>query len=78
VREFPIAFCRKLLEAEGQAFLEKLGEKFNFDINMGYNGKVWISTAKPHETIFLFQALYRLLEFGFSYENVDFIMNSIA
>ena len=43
-----------LMAPEGQSFLELIGERFVYDINIGYNGKIWVHTEKPQETIFIF------------------------
>ena len=78
MREFPISFARSLLLKDGQEFLERLGQKVAYEINIGYNGKVWVSASKPKDTIFIFQALQRLLEYGNSTENIDFIFNALG
>ena len=50
VRDFPLGFCRELIEAEdgGQEtttsiyMLRKLREKFQFEMKVGHNGKIWV------------------------------------
>ena len=65
LKDFPIAFCRELLSqqpSQNQLLLEKLGTKFQYEINIGYNGKIWVKAVRPIETIFIFNALERLVE----------------
>ena len=38
--------------------LNKLGEKFKFQINIGYNGKVWVS-GRMADTVFIMTAFER-------------------
>ena len=47
VRDNSVSFARLMMAEGGQGFLEKLGERFIYDINIGYNGKIWVSTDKP-------------------------------
>jgi exosome complex RNA-binding protein Rrp4 len=41
-----------------------LGEKFKYDLNIGYNGKIWVYTERNIDTIFILNALERLCEMG--------------
>eukprot|EP00347_Sterkiella_histriomuscorum_P007372 403349194 len=79
VKDFPIAFCRQLLaNSSSEGILDKLGERIQYDINIGYNGKIWVKTAKIQETIFIFQALERILESGHTQENIQFVMKALV
>ena len=42
--------------------LEKLGAKFRYEINIGYNGRIWVNSERASEVIFIFNALERLVE----------------
>lgn len=78
VRDFPIGFCRFLQSYEQEdGILFKLGEKIPYDIIIGANGKIWIKTEKPMETIFIFQALERVLELGHNEEAISSIMKTL-
>lgn len=81
VKDFPIDFCRQLLShspTPAVALLEQIGTKFQFDVNIGYNGKVWVNSTKPTQVILVFTALERLVELGASsFENVKFIMQTL-
>lgn len=50
MKEFPIGFCRNLIKDDW--LLQKLGEKFKFDINIGFNGRVWVK-GRIADTIFI-------------------------
>ena len=66
VRDFPLGFCRELIEAEdgGQEtttaiyMLRKLREKFQFEMKVGHNGKIWVQ-ARMSDTVFIFNAFER-------------------
>lgn len=73
MKEFPLGFCRKLLSGESN-ILERFGEKLQYDITIGYNGRIWIKGSKPSHTILIINAFERLVEMGDSNENIDFIM----
>lgn len=87
VRDFPIGFCRSLLSSSnkepGQVLLEKLGTKFHFEINIGYNGKIWVNSERSAaEVIFIFNALERLVELtqgggADSEQAIEFIMKTL-
>lgn len=83
VKDFPIGFCRDLLlnnnaRSAGQVLLERLGEKFPYEVNIGYNGKIWVRAEKAAEVIFIFNALERLVELrGSTLSDVDFIMSTL-
>ena len=72
VRDFPIGFCRSLL-GDDCYVLEKLGEKFSFDLNIGYNGKVWIRGAFA-DTIFIMNVLERAVETNNNKQRIDMIL----
>ena len=69
MRDFPIGFCRELLAGEsgGQEttttiyLLHKLREKFQFEMKVGYNGKVWVQ-ARMSDTVFIFNAFERCVQ----------------
>lgn len=61
-RDFPIAFCRQLLEQEGE-ILERLGQKLKFTVNIGFNGRVWVD-ARMSDTIFIMTCLERAVMTG--------------
>lgn len=75
VKDFPIGFCRKLL-LDGH-LLERLGEKFQYEVNIGYNGRIHIKSERPIDTIFIFNALEKVVEMGDTAENVEFIMQKL-
>ena len=78
MKDFPIGFCRFLQSYEQEnGILFKLGEKIPYDIIIGANGKIWIKTEKPMETIFIFQALERVLELGHNEEAISSIMKTL-
>jgi exosome complex RNA-binding protein Rrp4 len=61
VKEYPIVFVRyHLLVAEPNELLKKIGEIIPFDICAGFNGRVWVCTEKPMETVFILGALDRI------------------
>ena len=82
VKDFPVAFCRQLLSSipsPGVTLLERIGAQFPFEVNIGYNGRVWVKAEKPTQVIVVFTALERLVELGASEsENVEFILSTIA
>ena len=69
VRDFPIGFCRGLL-SEDSYVLQKLGEKFQFGLNIGFNGKVWVN-ATLADTIFILNVLERAVETNNKPEKID-------
>lgn len=75
VKDFPIAFCRKLLQ--DSTILEKMGEKIQYEVNIGYNGRIWVKSERPIDTIFIFNALEKIVEIGDTPENIDFIMSKL-
>ncbi len=81
IKDFPIQICRAIMSKEKtcvQELLEKLGSKFNFEVNIGYNGKIWVRGERPADVIFIFNALERLVELGsHSSQNVDFIVSTL-
>jgi exosome complex component RRP40 len=74
VKEFPVGFCRRLL-GDGGYILERFGTKMQYDIDIGYNGKIWVKSARMVDTIFIFNALERIVEMG--EQNIDFIMDKL-
>lgn len=56
IKDFPVGFCRKLLE--GGDILEAIGQKMKFSINIGFNGRVWVH-ARMADTIFIMTCLER-------------------
>lgn len=61
VKDFPVGFCRELLN-EGEV-LEKLGQKLKFNVNIGFNGRVWVD-ARMADTIFIMTCLERAVTQG--------------
>lgn len=67
-RDFPVGFCQELLAGEEGAqetsttiyLLRKLREKFQFEMKVGNNGKVWIS-GRMSDTVFIFNTLERCI-----------------
>lgn len=55
----------------------KLGNKFEFQLNVGYNGKIWVNAKRPMDVIFIVNALERYVEMGETRENADFIMQTL-
>ena len=63
VRDFPIVFCRKqLLTQKEDYLLEKLGNIMAFEMCVGYNGKVWVKAEKVEHTIFIINALQKIVD----------------
>ena len=63
VKEFPITFCRQqLLSQRSDYLLEHLGEHFAFEMQIGYNGRVWIKAARPVDTMLIFNAMARIVD----------------
>ena len=60
MKDYPIGFCRSLL-GDICYVLDRLGEKFSFDLNIGYNGKVWVRAGFA-DTIFIMNVLERAVE----------------
>jgi exosome complex RNA-binding protein Rrp4 len=54
--------------------LSKLGDIFRFEINIGYNGRIWINSDRPNNIIFIMNALERYIELGEGVENADKIL----
>lgn len=77
VKDFPISFCRNILSQKDHYLLSKLGLKFKFNINIGYNGKVWVFSKRTTDVIFIMNGLEKLVEFGDTKESADFIMQSL-
>lgn len=71
VKDFPIRFCRDLLQ-EGKV-LEQLGEKLKFSVNIGFNGRIWVD-ARISDTIFIMTCLERAVKEG---ENVSELINKL-
>ena len=67
VKDFPIGFCRSLLQ-KGEV-LEQLGQKLKFTCNIGFNGKVWVD-ARISDTIFIMTCLERAVTQGQSVEDL--------
>ena len=42
--------------------LERLGELFAFEMQIGYNGKVWIKAERAVDTMMIFNALQRVVD----------------
>jgi len=58
VKDFPISFCRQFLLSQQEDYLlEKLGELFAFELCVGYNGKVFIKSERPVDTILILNSL---------------------
>jgi exosome complex RNA-binding protein Rrp4 len=57
VFDITIELCQKLLKPEGAAFLKQIGERFSFEIVVGYNGRLWLNAADPREPVFIFNLL---------------------
>jgi exosome complex component RRP40 len=73
LREFPIGFCRDLLQDSW--ILDQLGEKFQFNVNVGFNGRIWVK-GRIADTIFIMQCLDRANSTG-DREQVLQLINSI-
>ena len=58
VKDVPIAYCRQvLLSQQNDYLLEQLGSIFAFEMCVGFNGKVWIKSERPVDTILIFNAI---------------------
>ena len=85
VKDFPIRFCRELLEAEGtqesettaQYLLNRLGEKFKFQINIGFNGKIWVS-GRMADTVFIMNAFERCVLTNGNRTEIDKLLNVLG
>jgi exosome complex RNA-binding protein Rrp4 len=63
VKDFPVSFCRGLL-SQSQAhehLLNQLGSKMEFDINIGFNGKVWVK-GRMIDIVFIMNAFERFVQ----------------
>lgn len=47
----------KYLLQDDCLLLESLGEMFEFDITVGYNSKVWVTSPKPENLIVLIKCV---------------------
>ena len=79
VKDYPIKLCREILAPEGATLvdvknteevegtihylLNKLGEKFEFEMTVGFNGKIWIK-GRMSDTVFIFNCLDRFVQSG--------------
>ena len=54
-----------------------MGEKFQYEVNIGYNGRIWVKSERAIDTIFIFNALEKVVELGDTPENVEFIMSKL-
>jgi exosome complex RNA-binding protein Rrp4 len=54
-----------------------LGEKFQFELNIGFNGRIWINSANNTTTIFIMNALERYVEGGETEANADYIISTL-
>ena len=61
VKDFPIGFCRELLQ-QGDV-LTLLGQKLKFNVSIGFNGRVWVD-ARMSDTIFIMTSLERAVAQG--------------
>jgi len=78
VKDLPVGFCRQLLlPTPAVGLLERIGGQFPFEVNIGYNGRVWVKAEKPPQVILVFSALERLAEMGATEENVNFIVETM-
>ena len=75
-------FCRELLESSASSeeestasyLLNRLGEKFKFQINIGYNGKVWVS-GRMSDTVFIMTAFERCVLTQGDRNEIDKLLN---
>ena len=74
VRDFPVSFARKMLGDPDDYLLNRLGEHFQFEINIGFNGKVWVN-GRIADTIFIMNALERSVETGHDKNAIDQLMS---
>jgi exosome complex component RRP40 len=71
LKDFPVNFCLSLVEDPW--VLQKLGAKFVFNVNVGFNGKIWVKSDQTAHTIFVMKALERAVTD--SREEVDRLIN---
>jgi exosome complex RNA-binding protein Rrp4 len=56
LKDYSVRLVRYFLQ-EDCYILQKLGEHFEFDISIGYNGRVWLNAKKQSDLIFIMAAL---------------------
>lgn len=54
--------------------LNKLGEKFEFEMNVGFNGKIWVK-GRMSDTVFIFNCLDRLVQSGGDRQEIDRLLS---
>lgn len=71
-----------LLSQQNDYLLEKLGEIFAFEMCVGFNGKVWIKSERPVDTIMIFNSIQRIVDLHMQGEEtkseVDSIIKSLT
>lgn len=63
VKDFPVNFCRSLLsQSEAhEHLLNQLGAKMEFEINIGFNGKIWVK-GRMIDVVFIMNAFERFVQ----------------
>ena len=63
VKDFPVSFCRALLNQEPrhEHLLNQLGAKMQFEINIGFNGKIWVK-GRMVDIVFIMKTFERFVE----------------
>ena len=75
MKDFPINFCRGLLSQTGsyELLLSQLGQKMEFDLNIGFNGKVWVK-GRMIDIVFIINAFERFVQSKGDLEQVSKLM----
>lgn len=50
--------------------MDRLGDKFQFDLNIGYNGKIWVH-ASMADIVFIMSVLERAVETNNDHAKID-------
>ncbi|TNV72809.1 hypothetical protein FGO68_gene2348 [Halteria grandinella] len=80
VKDFPIAVGRQMLVESSPlgTLLERLGATVQYELVVGYNGRVWVRAESASQVVLVFQAVERLVEMQCKVESVEFIMEQLA
>ena len=57
LQECSIGLVQFLLGEEGQALLQRIGKKHKFSATIGHNGRLWIDSGSPRNTILIVNTL---------------------
>jgi len=63
IEQFPIRFVRNLMGSR-QDILQKIGEHIAFDVQLGFNGRVWFNAKRREDVVFVRSVLRHCAEGG--------------